>query len=116
MGKKVKTAENLAEMLDEYAAEVEEGEAHEDYGDLYIVDALCDMNEILYKDGVDEGRFYESFMLLTDKPVKLFETVEVTRSISGNEEKMKVMSILSARPSQDGKMIVELLGVKVREG
>lgn len=112
--KKVKIAEELGEMLQDYANEVEEGE-HEPHQDDYIVDGICDMHEILYNDGVEEGRFYESFMLKTDKNVKLFETVEVERFMSGTKDKLKVMSILEVKPLADGQIMIEFLGAKVKE-
>lgn len=110
----VKTAEELSEMLQNYAIEVEGG-LHEPYYDDYIVDAICDMQEIFYKEGVEEGRFYQSFMLKTDKILKLFETVEVECFMSGTKDKLKVMSILNVKPLNDSQMMVEFLGVKVRD-
>lgn len=112
--RKVKKAEQLSEMLENYAIELEEGE-HEDYYDDYIVDGICDMQEIFYKDGVEEGHFYQSFMLKTDKILKVFETVEVERFTSGTKDKLKVMSILNVKPLTDSQMMVEFLGVEVRD-
>lgn len=101
-------------MLQNYAIEVEEGE-REQYCDGYIVDGICDMQEFFYKDGVEEGHFYQSFMLKTDKFLKVFETVEVESFTSGTKDKLKVMSILNVKPFNDGQMMVEFLGVEVRD-
>lgn len=112
--KKVRIAESLSEMLQNYAYEVEEGE-RDNFHDDHILDGVLDMHEVLHKDGVEEGRFCESFMLKTDKNVKVFETVEVERFMSGTKEKLKVMSILDVKPLTDGQMMVEFLGTKVRD-
>lgn len=109
---KVKVAEELLEMLQVYADEIEEGERDNFYDD-HILDRVLDMQEVLYKDGVEEGRFYESFILTTDKTVKIFETVEVERFMSGTKDKLKVMSIIEVKPLANGQIMIEFLGAKV---
>lgn len=111
---KVETIEELAEMLQQYASELEEGD-HEQHTDDYIVDELCNVSEILYKDGIEEGRRYSSFMLITDKHIKVYETIEVDRFMSGTKEKLKVMAILDVKPTEDNKMVVVFLGAIVRD-
>lgn len=116
--KEVRVAEELAEMLQNYAGELEdldEEETRETFHDDWIVDKVCDMNEILYKSGAEEGRAYESLVLAADHPIKLFETVEVERFMSGTKEKLKVMSIIEVKPAQNGKLLVEFLAAKVKE-
>lgn len=109
---KIRVAEELAEKLEQYAGDVEDGNNEPLYND-YIVDDLCDMHEILMDEGVDEGRRYQHVMLVTDKPVKLYSVVEVDRMLSGTKDKLKVMAIISAQPSLDGKMLVNFLGSKI---
>ena len=110
-----RTAEQLSEMLEEYAYEVEEyGDEREGFQDGYIVDGVLDMREELYKNDSIEGRFYEEYVLITDKPVKIYEKVEVIKFMSQTTEIVKVMAIDRVRIAEDGKMIVELLGRKVR--
>lgn len=111
--RKIKIAEDLAEMLQTYAEELEEGE-RDQFQDLYIVDSICDMQEALYKDGTEEGRFYASYMLTTDKELKVFETIEVEKMLSGTREKIKIMSILEVKPMDGKRMAIEFLGAKVR--
>jgi hypothetical protein len=109
---KVEIAEGLSEMLQNYAYEVEEGE-HDSWQDDYIVDSLCEMKEILLNDGIEEGRRYSSFSLITDKPVKVYQTITVERSISKGEIKLKVMSIESVDVRENGQMLVVFLAKKV---
>ncbi len=111
--KKVRVAEELAETLQQYAEDIEDGN-HDPFYDDYTVDSLCDMQEIIMADGIDEGRRYQHVMLITDKPVKVYEVVEIERMMSGTKDKLKVMAIVDVQPSKDGKMVVGFLGSKVR--
>lgn len=115
--KKYKIAEKLAEMLQNYANDVEKGGVEPNQVDHvdYIVDGICDMHEILYKDGIQEGHSYVLCMLNTDEHVKLFETVEVQRIMAGTTEKLKVMSILDVKPLAYNKIMIKFLGAKVSD-
>jgi hypothetical protein len=112
----VKTVENLAEMLQEYAIEVDDGE-HEKHSDDYIVDGLFDMFEVLYADGIEEGRYYQGYMYMTDKPVKLFETVQMQSFLTESPVKLKIMSILGVSPSEkkNGEFMLQILAEKLRD-
>ena len=106
---KEKTAESLAEKLQEYAYEAEEG-GHDNFFDDYIVDELLDMREHLFKDDVEEGRFYQKYYLETDKMIKLYEVVSLKKALSGDTVNLKVMSIDSVNLGKNGTMLVEFLG------
>lgn len=112
MTKRVEVAEKLTELLQEYASDIE-NESHEQHMDCYIIDQLCDMHELLHKDGSEEGRFYDSFMLVTNKTIKLYDVVEVERFMSGTKDKLKVMAILEVKPMADGQLSIEFLAAKV---
>lgn len=114
--KEVRVAEQLQEMLENYVGELEDlepEESRETHHDDWMVDSLCDMNEILYKSGVEEGRRYEAVILAADHPIKLYDTVEVERFMSATKDKLKVMAIIEVKPGIDGKMLVEFLAAKV---
>src|SRR5690606_23860434 len=76
---KDKVAETLVEMLQHYVDEVQEEEDRSNFSDDYIVDKLLQVKENFHKDGVEEGRAYETHILITDKPVKIYDTVELRR-------------------------------------
>lgn len=109
---KSKVAEELAEKLQEYSYEVAEGE-HENFYDDYIVDELLEMREIFYKDDVEEGHYYQSYTLTTDKKVRLYDTLTLQKALSGDTVNLKVMAIDSVTPLSEEKMIIEFLGRKV---
>lgn len=110
---KVKVAEELSEKLQQYAQEVEDGE-HDNFYDDFIVDELLDMREVLHKDGVEFGRYYQEYTLIADHSVKLYDVVPMKRALSGEDIKMKVMEISSVKPSSEGKLIFEFLGRLVK--
>lgn len=111
--KKIQVAEGLIENLQQYVGDVESGD-HDPFYDDYTVDSLCDMQEVIQDDGeVDEGRRYQGCMLVTDKPIKIYEIVEVERELSGTNDLLKVMFIRNVQLSKDGKLLIEFLGEKV---
>lgn len=109
---KARIAEDLAETLQTYVEEVEDGDRHNFYDD-HIVDQVLEMHKILYKDGVEEGRKYSGHMLVTDKPVQLFDILEMEKALSGKRVKIQVMSIINVKPLSEGRLSVELLGAEV---
>ena len=109
----IQIAEQLGEALNEYAYEVENDDRN-NFSDDFILDGLCDMQEILRKDGIEEGRYYTALTLVTDKAITLYETVDIERVMSGTKGQVKVMMINSVKPSEDGKLIIEFLGKKLK--
>ena len=110
---KEKVAESLAEKLQEFAYEVEQGE-HDNFFDDYIVDELLDMREHLIKDDVEEGRFYQKYYLETDKTLKLYDVVSLQKALSGDTVNLKIMAIDSVMLGKNGTMLVEFLGQIVK--
>jgi len=112
---KDKVAETLVEMLQHYVDEVQEEEDRSNFSDDYIVDKLLQVKENFHKDGVEEGRAYETHILITDKPVKIYDTVELRRMFSDQTTKMKVMSLESVKLSKNGsELLIEFLGYEVK--
>lgn len=105
-------AEDLMDQLQMFVDDIEEGD-HDPFYDDHTVDSLCDMQEIIMAFGTGEGRKYQSLTLATNKPIKIHETVEIERVLSGDKDKVKVMAILSVNLIEGDMMIVNFLGKRL---
>ncbi|WP_339260907.1 hypothetical protein [Lysinibacillus sp. FSL K6-3209] len=112
--KTLEITESLASMIEDYSIELEEAIENEqprepEISDGYLLDELLKMQEALYEDEVREGALYESFTLITDKPVILYSTMESITMMGGRKQTLKVMSIVEVKPMPDGQMMIEIL-------